>query len=37
MKFCAAKKELVDLVNSYATRHYDEDLVASDKLGGTQS
>jgi len=29
-----AKKELVALVNAYATRVYDEDIVMSDELGG---
>jgi len=32
--FNAAKKELVALVNSYATRVYDEDIKMSQDLGG---
>ena len=34
MTLNSAKQELVALVNFYATRAYDEDLVASDELGG---
>ena len=34
--FYAAKQELVALVNSYATRVYDEDIKMSEDLGGNK-